>query len=197
MTGLQGFSQRIRTAREKIPGLILAELRATGLRGEGLAKQYATERLKVRTGYLRRSIQSSVKSDGGTAELALRAGGGERDVRYAALQEYGGTNVPKTGKFLAIPVGPALTASGVPKYRSPRDVPGLRFIPILGGKMGLLVKDYAGRGKSGRGARSEVWFRLVRSVTVTGKHYLHDGFEEARKGLEDRLHDRITTLVGV
>jgi len=49
------------------------------------------------------------------------------DSKYAPIHEFGGTIVPRNTKYLAIPLGPAKTAAGVSRYKSPRDVPGLKF----------------------------------------------------------------------
>jgi hypothetical protein len=92
---------------------------------------------------------------------------------------------------LAIPVGPALTPAGVPRFPSPRDVAGLRFQPIRGGSAALLVKDIGRR----RG-RSEIWFHLVRSVTIKPKHYMRDTGEAMAAAFPAVLSERIARLMG-
>jgi hypothetical protein len=163
-------------------------LLAPALEGEGLAKGNATTSPKVRSGVLRRSIQGSVELEAEGVKLALSAGReGSPSERYADVQELGETIKPRKGRFLAIPVGAALTASGVARFRSPRDVGDLRFQPIRGGAMGLLVRDHAGRGKSGRGARSEVLFVLVRSVRVPATRFLGRAMDEIRPKAEEAV----------
>ena len=161
-----------------------------------MAKELARTRLKVRVGYLLRSIQATLQPDGLT--VSLRAGGGDREVRYARYQEKGGTIRPVKGKFLAIPMagGPAATPSGVAKFASARDAGPLRFVPILGGAKGLLVRDIAGRGKAGRGARSEIVYTLVRSVTGKPKWYLRDAMAEASGRLSGRLDAALHRALG-
>lgn len=177
--------------------IVLTEMVATGKRAEAAGKLNATSRMRKRTGYLRNSIVGGGEIRGNDIVTYLRAGGGARDVGYARIQEQGGTVRPGPGKrFLAMPVGPALTGAGVARFASPRDVPGLRFQSIRGGAMGLLVKDYAGRGKRKTGSRSEVWYVLMRSATVPAHWYLRDARDEAATGLPDRLRARVSRTLG-
>src|SRR3990167_6310333 len=87
----------------------------------------------TRSGRLRASIGASATEIANGAELRLRAGWGTGQVRYARIQEHGGTIVPRSGKFLAIPVGPALTGAGVSRFASPRDVPPPGLVAPPGG----------------------------------------------------------------
>lgn len=178
-------------AGERVLARLHRELLAVALRGEAAAKVNATTAPRVRGGALRRSIKGSVERTatqaGGGARLILDAGrDGSPSERYASAQEGpedGGSHTlirPKQRRFLAIPINSALTGAGVPRYRSPRDVPDLRFQAIRGGSMGLLVRDVAGKGKSARGARSEVLFLLVRSVRVPATRFLGRAMETIR-----------------
>lgn len=143
---------------------------------EGEAKENATISPRVRTGTLRRSIAGTVSGSGDQVVLRLAADGrtGGSDVPYAAIQELGGVITPKKGKYLAIPLGAALTPSGVARG-GPRDFANLRFVPGRGGSA-WLVRD-AGRGKT---ARSEVMFKLVRRVEIRPKRYMGRAFDELR-----------------
>ena len=177
--GLDALARQLvaiqRGARETVRKA--AEVEA--LRAESTAKGLlGGARLTPRTGHLRRSVQgrATIKSDVPTA--TLRAGGDRDDVRYARIHDVGGVITPKRGRFLAIPVGAALTASGVPRYSSPRQVAGLRFIPTRGGRAGILVRDVGGRN-----ARSEVLFRLVRQVRINATRYLSEPFDTLRERL--------------
>lgn len=173
--------------------IVLDEALATGLNAEALAKENATTRMVRRTNYLLNSIQGGARPEQAGAVTFLRAGGGEHDVRYAKAQELGATIRPGPGKkFLAIPVGPALTAKGVARYGSPRQVPNLRFQSIRGGSMGLLVQDVKGRN-----ARSTVWFVLVRKVQIRPKYYLFDALYQAKDGQKARLTSAIREHLGV
>ena len=179
----------LRGAPERVLKALAAEVRKAGLRAEAAARENAGSRLQVRTGALRRSVQADVVDEGpGTLLLRLRAGHGTRELPYARIQEEGGAVRPQ-GRFLAIPRpgGPALTAGGVSRYASPRDVQGLRFVPTRGGAGGLLVKD---QGK-GRGARSTIWYLLVRQVQIRGVRYLGDAMDQERTTLTERLADTV------
>lgn len=185
MGGLADLAKKY--ARLAQPGAIASAMRGPATRValmiERAAKENATTSPRVRSGRLRNSIAGSY--DLGLEDVVISVTAGRarsgQDVVYARIIEEGGTVVPKNGKFLAIPVGPALTSAGVARFPSPRDVPDLRFQPIRGGAMGLLVKDYPG-ARGGRGARSEVWYVLVRSVYIRPRAYLF----RARESMESR-----------
>ena len=154
------------------------------LEGEAYAAReaFTAAGLHRRTGRLANSVSASTRELGATGiEYELRAGGdrGGVDVRYAQLQEKGGTVRPLTGKWLAIPVGPARTAAGVPRYRSARDVPDLHSIELYAGRKAMLAKRL-GRGKS---ARLEPWFILVRSVTVPARPFIGPAMRHIQVGL--------------
>ena len=165
------------------------EVVAASIEGESHAKKLATQRLRVRTGRLRASIQAEVQESANTLRLTLRAG--QKQIPYAALQEYGGTITPKGGRFLAIPADVAQTGAGVSRYSSPRDVPGLRFVSIRGGAAGLLVKDLGGKN-----TRSQIWFYLVRRVRVRPTFYMRDAAAFTRQSLMNRISRRMTEVLG-
>jgi len=131
---------------------------------EGEAKLLATTRMRTRSGALRRSIRGT--ASGTTVTVTAGEHGGE-PLKYARIQELGGTVRPTRAKYLSIPVGPALTAAGVSKYASPRQVPGLHFVQSLKGQP--LLADQEGT----------VWFVLKKSVTIKAKHFLRDGLRAA------------------
>jgi len=77
------------------------------------------------------------------------------------------TIVPVKAKFLTIPIGENLTAAGVPRYTSPRQVAGGFFVATKG----RLLFGYK-RGKRGK---FRPLFVLVKSVIVQGSEALYDG----------------------
>lgn len=146
-------------------------------------------RLAVRSGRLRNSVGMEVKATGEGIELEVWAGR-DANVRYAALQEFGGVVRPKRGRFLAIPVGPAKTGAGVTKggWESPRTAPvKLRFVPIRGGTMGRLVMDQRGK--------STTAYILVRSVRVKPTHYMRDTQAAAVAAFPDLFADALQRRV--
>ena len=191
MTVEQFAAMLERAALGKIQSAVVATLDLAILETEGEARDLAGTRLHHRTGYLARSITGTVDDAWPAVTVALHAGAGEHGVKYAALQEYGGTVRPKKGKFLAIPVGPALNPAGGARQTSPRDVPGLVFVPVHGGRMGRLVKA---EGKGSR-ARLTTWFILVREVTIEGKRYMRDPWEAFERSLPAKLDAAIQSVL--
>lgn len=168
----------LQLGQQRLPGLLRPELIKAALHGEAEAKALAGSVLKVRGGALRRSIAGKVEGD---TTITLSAGDG-RKVRYAAIHEYGGTIRPKNSKYLAIPVGPARTASGVSRYASPRDVPGLTFAQSRKGQP-MLVKA-EGKGKNGAGT---VYFLLRRQVRIPARPFLGPAMKKMAAALSERL----------
>lgn len=161
---LTTVARELDRSSQDLPRLVLRALEPVSLRGEAMAKQYATTAPRVRSGILRRSIAGRAAQDGETVTLTLSAGGQNSPAeRYASLQEEGGTVRATRSRYLAIPVGAARTAAGVARYKSPRDVPGLFFLPRAGG--GLLL-----RGR--KNGPPEVLFVLRRQVTIPATRYI-------------------------
>ena len=185
---------QIRELRKAVPIEMAAAATEVGARGVRLLREgyLSGARLRVRSGRLRGTASSSVTRAFGSVALTVTVGrANDASLSYARIQEDGGTITPKRGRFLAIPVGPALTAAGVARYSSPRDVPGLRFQPIHGGAMGRLVKDTGGK----RG-RSETWFLLVPSVKIKGTHYMRDAGALMTAAFPGVLSERLARRLG-
>lgn len=184
------FAQRLHgLAAGRLRGILLRDVTAGALQAERRAKGMATTRLKRRSGRLAASIAGTATAVSDGVELRLRAGGrtGGDDVRYAGTQEFGATITPKRGKWLAIPVSPAvLTGAGVAKYLSARDAPlDLHFQHLAGGKAGLFDKN-------------GLHYLLVKRVTIPPKHYLRDALDWTVPPLTDRIreHVRVAILTG-
>lgn len=161
-----------RAARQGVAEALQRRLLGLALDAEGQAKRNATERPRVRSGALRRSITGRAEIGLDAATLTLTAGeDGTSTGRYASLQEYGGVVRAIRSQYLAIPVGPAKTAAGVARYASPRDVPGLFFRPTAAG--GLLL-----RGRK-RGP-PELLYVLRRQVTIPAARYIGRALDWAR-----------------
>lgn len=151
--------------------------------------------LRVGTGRLRSSTQGTTEAgpDRVTA-IARVGGGGVGEVPYAAIHEHGGTIYPKRGRFLAIPMGPALKggkSGGAGMW--PRDIPDLKFVPIKGGAQGMLVKRM-GKGKS---ASWVPWFHLVRSVRMPRRPYLRPAAEKAAATIPTRIAEQLRARLEV
>lgn len=186
MMTLAELRQRVERAATHVQAAVATEARAASLHAEARAKRLATERLRVRTGRLRGSIRGSSEAEGDGAILVRLRAGGDPSLPYAAIQEFGGT-IRARKRFLAIPTGAAKTAAGVSRYASPRDVAGLRFVPLRGGSRGMLVRE--------TGGRQEVMYWLVPSVTIRGKRYLGDAMDQTAVGLGERLAARVAAAL--
>ncbi len=159
----------------------------TALELEAEAKRNATGSPRVRSGRLRASIRAYADEDGGLPRIALQAGGTSASgtVTYAGLQEFGGTVRPTAGDFLRIPLGPSLTGAGVERFQgSIRDDPD--FFPFRSASGDL----YIGRvGDMTAPGAPRAWYKLVRSVTVTGSRFLGDAMDKVAGQLQPRLAD--------
>lgn len=101
-----------------------------------------TDQMQSRSGFLRKSLGYSVTGSRlGDLELRVYSAG----IRYANLQEYGGTITPKNGRYLALPIGKALDRRGIPKKRGPREYPDGFFFTSKRGN--LLFGIRVGKGK--------------------------------------------------
>lgn len=111
------------------------------------------------------------------------------NVAYADIQDRGGTIVPRTRKYLAIPLLPF--AEGKWPRHFPRGE--LRFVPAKGRPGGYLVRDAA--GKRGQGKIGEAIFRLVPSVTIRGRGYIEYAARKAEPEIET-LFERAAQSAG-
>jgi len=152
--------------------------------------------LQVRTGALRASLQAEQPKVLNNQTLVGRVG----LLKKGPAQKYGhflvkGGRIKASGKYLAIPVGPARTAAGVPRYRSPRQISDLFFIRSKKGNL-LLVRNVT-RGRGKKKTRGLVpYFVLKRSVFI-GPHDYVSGprqklLADAQKLIADQAAAAIT-----
>jgi phage gpG-like protein len=116
--------------------------------------------------------------------------------KYAKLHEFGGKVVPRTRKFLAIPIegSPAMTKAGVGRYGFSlyNTLPkGYSFFFVGNARGGVLM----GRKKGKRGAIAEAWYRLVRSVRIRPRlgfrTYIKDAVKDLRRHLAESTQEAI------
>lgn len=128
----------------------------------------------IDTGNLRASITSEIEG-----EKAVSVG--PRNVRYAAIHEFGGTITPKKGQFLAIPVTTAARYAG-----SPRRFPSRLHAQMAGGG-GALVDE-----------NGDIQYALKRSVTIPARPYVRPAMDEhgadAVKAMRDYLKKKIREI---
>ncbi len=87
--------------------------------------------------------------------------------------------------FLAIPFGAGLTAAGVARYPSPRDVPDGFFFKGKSGGLFFGIKT----GKTDRSIKA--LFILKRYVTVIGSGALLAGVLDSVDGITERINEKI------
>lgn len=112
------------------------------------------------------------------------AHGSEADiVTIARANEFGVTIKPKTKKWLALPTRLA-------RHKRPKDFTDLKFVMTHNHKKALLVRETAG-GRGGRGARTEIFFILVKAVTIPERSFLRSGFDKNVNKIMDKMERHI------
>jgi hypothetical protein len=102
------------------------------------------------------------------------------------------TIIPKRAKYLTIPIGDNLSAGGVPKYKSPRDVPDGFFFKSKAGN--LLFGHRLGKTSK---ARIRPLFVLKKSVTVIGSGALPDGVMDSIDDIALAIQDSLDRIGGL
>lgn len=155
--------------------------------------------------YLKPRSRNLSKAVGGWMEGSLHAVIGVRPNSgvddYAWLLGDNPENQPKTirpknAKYLAIPIGEALTTNGVAKWASPRDAEkdlgakNFVMIPMKTGNQYLL--GYR-RGKTER-ARFRPLFVLVKSVQIYDTGAIVDGTYEKLDGMTQDIQSQLDKI---
>jgi HK97 gp10 family phage protein len=116
----------------------------------------------IRTGNMSRSLHQEVVERTATS-ATVEAG---TNVEYAAIHEYGGTIRPKSGKYLAIPIG---TLTGSPTKHD------LRL--IKSGSGNLLLLDESGTAQ----------YVLKTSVDMPARPYLRPALDDNRAEINEAI----------
>lgn len=124
-----------------------------------------------RTGKLLDSYDSEVTQPTEGIKLAMglvKPGTSSQVLSYAAVHEKDGSTVirPKRGRYLAIPLPAAMTASGVARG-GPRDFPNTFLIKGHGGSP--IIAQAVGGKRNWSKTQVRPLFVLKRSVTVRGR----------------------------
>ena len=149
------------------------------------SEKLSGQELNVRTGNLRRSLQES------RARKVQEIAGGVRgtvgtNVEYAEVHERGGTIRPKSKKWLTIPIGEALTASGVPRG-SARDFDNTFFAHSRRGNLILFTK---------KGDGIIPLFVLKKTVKIPRRAYMEPSLEEKHSELIRFFMNDVKEFVG-
>ena len=165
------------------------------------------EVLNRRTGNLARSMGMRLEQDGrdwvGTIGSGARVSGApvvqpeigedidDDGIRmsYADILEEGGTITPKTKQFLAIPIGDAVTPSGVDRFSAQQ----LKDDPEGFGYAGSVIINGIIFGLKDKKTRSEMTplFVLKRSVEIPAKHYMEITIAESESQSMQEMVDAI------
>ena len=173
-------------ALDRLPRVIASEVQRAALQLavdlEGRAKTNAGNRLRRRSGNLMDSIRSDVTLRGFDTTIALRAG--HPGDTYVAVQEGPGTTVitPKGDGFLYIPVGGAVSGSGVKRYAGPGSDPQTTVqITNRAGTAGVVL----GRNREVR------WIATKGPIRIQGKRFAGDAFDALVASFPQLLEQRL------
>lgn len=141
---------------------------------QGNIREQIRKKGLINTGNLLNSINYEVNRDG-SGEV------GPRGVKYAAIQELGGTIRPKDARALTVPL--IKEAEG----ERARNFPDLKFIPPSRSNpdnktVGILARELAN-------GRLKPYYVLRTEVTIPPKHYIADAVSESEKGINSILED--------
>lgn len=139
---------------------------AAAVAGALLIINVGKQKAPKKTRTLARSIhQETSRASRKSVELDIGT-----NLEYAAMQEFGGTVVPKKAQFLAIPAN-----SGAEAVGSPLNYPG-KLHAIITGTSGVMV-DEAGT----------VQYVLTRSATIPAHPYMRPAFDEQGDNALDEI----------
>ncbi len=147
----------------------------------------AQKNCAVRSGDL---AASAIVADPVIGETAVTCEGGFNSP-YAAQRNFGGTITAKPGKALAIPLDPALTARGVPKYSSPRELGGDARIVKLWGR--AFIAKTAGKGKN---RILTLFFVLKDHVDQKGDNFFSNAVEIRRTRAAGEIAEGVAGQLG-
>ena len=145
------------------------------------------DRLAVRSGSFRRL---TVPLKPFTYSKKMRAGtqfaGAGARVHVGPLGQVITIKPHKPGGYLAIPIGAALSASGAPRYPSPRSVPGL--IPITSRKGNHLLVQTDGTSMT-------PFFLLLKETNVQARIHPIPIMKKRIRGIAEAYRDRIGKIL--
>lgn len=149
-----------------------------------VSKNYLSgQSLKSRTGNLRRAVDGWMEKE---FEGVIGVAPQSAVEKYKwILGDETKTITAKKSKFLAIPIGAALTPSGVARYSSPRQISDGFFFKTLQGQLMF------GRNKGKQNQRIEPLFLLVKSVKITGSGALAKGVLDNTNMISDAITDKL------
>jgi hypothetical protein len=178
LSGDRQVLARIRGMTDKLRPRLVTAMKLSLYKLRELAREeYDRAGLHVRTGALKGSIEvAGIETSSNTISGSVVAG---QRLPYARAQEYGAIIRPTHSRFLAIPIGEALTERGIARFR-PRD------IVSQGGYTGTFFKGNVLFGKRGKGVAVPL-FALKRSVTIPARPFMRPALIKVRPVFEQYL----------
>jgi phage gpG-like protein len=138
------------------------------------------------TGRLSGSIVAIKADDWTETKPHYRVG---TNIKYAAIQEYGGRIAAKKGKFLAVPLG-------VDGRRAAREAKGVSLrnlkLTLLRVKGKLLLVRFAGKAR----AAMKPLFILLKSVILPARPYMRPAYAVAKGQIKIRVELAIKDALG-
>jgi len=181
--GLGAFARAIKDDWERVTPVLKRELETflKGVSASMVARHSGSwpggttaKTLSSRSGRALRSIEESIKVTGDTMDTVQGQIGG---VHYLRIQEFGGTIVPKTAKYLTVPLPAALDGAGVPIHKSARDWDNTFVARSKAGNLLIFQK---------RGKDVVPLYVLVKSVTIPPRLGMRDTLNEGRSYFVER-----------
>ena len=152
--------------------------------GKVISDYLSGQSLKRRSGQLARHVDSWMA---GELEVTIGVPADSMVAKYAwLLGDEIKSITPKKGKVLAIPIGENKTGTGVPRFKSPRDVEGGFWFKSKSGKLLFGYK----KGKTGRG-KFRLLFIGLKSVTIHGTGALLDGVLDSIDAIAAQMENEI------
>jgi hypothetical protein len=172
---------KVFSKKELLDGIYRFFQRVAGKAADFVRDNYLSgQLLKVRSGELRDSIEGLAIIKAGMPAVRVGVFRGPA-LRYANIQEHGGTIRPRNARALAVPPeGSPARGSGL----GPRDYSGqLRFVPFRNSGIAVGALYDADELRSARQARGRSFslrdvqavYLLLTEVQIEGKHYLAKG----------------------
>jgi hypothetical protein len=157
--------------------------------GGGVVSHIGREKLSgqilgVRTGTLRRALFYRVFVDANGLDAGVVVGADVKKAPQAAVMEFGGTITPKNGRYLAIPLGPALTAKGVARESARAFIANPQSLGFDHTFVNPRKTAIMGASK---GQPPRAVFALKTSITVPEHSYLRAGVNERRAWILEQL----------
>ncbi len=191
-SGLRAFARAIKQNWDGSAKVLSNELREflDGV-AEALAQRHGgawpggttSNTLSSRSGSMVQSIIESVEINGRTFDKITGQIGGSM---IAAVQEFGATITPKSGKYLTVPLPAALDSKGLPRKKSARDWANTFVAQSKAGNLIIFQRD---------GAKITPLYVLKTSVTIPPRLGMRKTLDTGIPYFVERAMDTLVRLL--